>query len=101
MYSFYLLQLMLNNQNYLWRHYQLRHNHLLLSENLQRCFLAKTFLLTPPIQLRMSIGGQLISNKSYPVVNQMVQMNLGKLASAVYIAKVEVENPVSITIIKE
>jgi len=48
-----------------------------------------------------SIGGQLISNKSYPVVNQMVQMNLGKLASAVYIAKVEVENPVSITIIKE
>nr|WP_288833015.1 alpha-amylase family glycosyl hydrolase [uncultured Flavobacterium sp.] len=48
-----------------------------------------------------SIGGQLISNTTYPIVNQMVQMNLGKLASAVYFAKVELENPVSITIIKE
>ncbi len=48
-----------------------------------------------------TIGGQLISNMSYAVVNQMVQIDVEQLASAVYIAKVEVENPVSITIIKE
>ena len=48
-----------------------------------------------------SIGGQLVSNKSYPIENQKVELDLSKLTSAVYIAKVALENPVSITIIKK
>lgn len=48
-----------------------------------------------------AMNGQLISNENYTVDNQKVVLHLAKLASAVYIAKVNLENPVSITIIKE
>ncbi len=47
------------------------------------------------------MNGQLISSEDYAVKNQKVELHLGKLASAVYVAKVGAENPVSLTIIKE
>lgn len=47
-----------------------------------------------------SMSGQLISKDNYQVVNRKVQLHLEKLDAAVYIAKVYLENPVSLTIIK-
>ena len=46
-------------------------------------------------------NGQLISKDKYTVVDQKVKLSLGKLASAVYFAKIDLENPVSLTIIKQ
>ena len=46
-------------------------------------------------------NGQLISKDTYAVVDQKVKLSLGKLASAVYFAKIDLENPVSLTIIKQ
>ncbi len=46
-------------------------------------------------------NGQLISKEIYTVVDQKVKLSLGKLASAVYFAKIDLENPVSLTIIKQ
>ena len=48
-----------------------------------------------------AMNGQLISSEDYAVKNQKVELHLGKLASAVYVAKVGAENPVSLTIIKK
>ena len=48
-----------------------------------------------------STTGQLISKESYAVVDQKIQLDVEKLASGIYIAKVDLENPVNITVIKK
>jgi len=45
-------------------------------------------------------AGQLVLANTYPVVNGKVQLNIESLPSAVYVAKVYLENPVSVQIIK-
>ncbi|AMC11376.1 hypothetical protein Lupro_08935 [Lutibacter profundi] len=44
---------------------------------------------------------QLISSKTYSVVNGKVQLNIENLPAAVYFAKVHLENPVTVKIIKQ
>lgn len=63
-------------------------------------------ILTPTSKERVIIelyaaAGKLISKESYVVVNQQTQLNVANLASGIYVAKVYLENPVSITIIKK
>ncbi len=48
-----------------------------------------------------SMSGQLISKENYQVVNQKVQLDLEKESVGVYVVKVYLETPVSLTIIKE
>ncbi|MBA0882702.1 alpha-amylase family glycosyl hydrolase [Flavobacterium undicola] len=47
-----------------------------------------------------SLSGQLVSKGTYPVQNQKVQLHLEKESAGVYVLKVCLENPVSLTIIK-
>ena len=63
-------------------------------------------ILTPTSKKKIiielySTTGQLISKESYAVVDQKVQLDVEKLASGIYIAKVDLENPVNITVIKK
>jgi hypothetical protein len=48
-----------------------------------------------------SIGSQLISKRKYPVNNQRVQLSLEKESDGVYVAKINLDYPVSLTIIKK
>lgn len=48
-----------------------------------------------------AVSGTLISKKTYPVVNQSVQLSLEKEAVGVYLAKVYSDKEVSLTIIKK
>lgn len=48
-----------------------------------------------------SIGSQLISKRKYPVINQRIQLSLEKETDGVYFAKVNLDVPVSLTIIKK
>jgi alpha-tubulin suppressor-like RCC1 family protein len=48
-----------------------------------------------------SIGSQLISKRKYPVINQRIQLSLEKESDGVYIARVKLDVPVSLTIIKK
>lgn len=63
-------------------------------------------ILTPTSRKKVTIelyssAGQLISKESYTVVDQKAQLNVEKLASGIYIAKVYLEKPVNITVIKK
>jgi 1,4-alpha-glucan branching enzyme len=63
-------------------------------------------ILTPTSKKKVIIelyssAGQLISKESYTVVDQKAQLNVEKLASGIYIAKVYLENPMSITVLKK
>lgn len=63
-------------------------------------------ILTPTSNKKVTIelyssAGQLISKESYTVVDQKTQLNVEKLASGIYIAKVYLENPVYINVIKK
>jgi hypothetical protein len=53
-----------------------------------------------PIEL-YNLNGQLISKGVYSVSNGKVQLNLEKEAAGVYFAKVHLDTPVSLTIVKE
>ena len=44
---------------------------------------------------------QLVSSKIYPVVNGKVQLNIENLPDAVYMAKVYLEKPISVKILKK
>lgn len=48
-----------------------------------------------------NLNGQLVSKGMYTVLNAKVQLNLDKESAGVYFAKVLLENPVSLTIVKE
>lgn len=48
-----------------------------------------------------SIGSQLISKRKYTVINQKVQLSLEKESDGIYIAKINLDSPVSLTIIKK
>ncbi len=48
-----------------------------------------------------SIGSQLISKRKYPVNNQRVQLSLEKESDGIYFAKINLDSPVSLTIIKK
>ena len=48
-----------------------------------------------------SIGSQLISKRKYPIVNQRVQLSLEKESDGVYFAKINLDSPISLTIIKK
>ena len=48
-----------------------------------------------------NLNGQLISNGMYPILNGKVSLNLENEISGVYVAKVYLETPVSVTIIKK
>ena len=48
-----------------------------------------------------NLNGQLVSKGMYAVVNGKVQLNLEKESAGVYFAKVHLDTPVSVTIIKE
>ena len=48
-----------------------------------------------------SIGSQLISKRKYPVNNQRVQLSLEKESDGIYLAKINLDSPVSLTIIKK
>ncbi|MBL4939582.1 MAG: thrombospondin type 3 repeat-containing protein, partial [Lutibacter sp.] len=64
------------------------------------------FEITLPIALNeikidlFTANFSLVSTKTYPVINGKVQLNIESLPSAVYVAKVYLENPVSVQIIK-
>ncbi|GGA87618.1 hypothetical protein GCM10008015_30320 [Flavobacterium palustre] len=47
-----------------------------------------------------TVAGQLISSGNFTIVNQKVQLNLDKVARGAYLAKVYLETPVSVKIIK-
>lgn len=47
-----------------------------------------------------TVAGQLISSGNFTIVNQKAQLNLDKLATGAYLAKVYVETPVTVKIIK-
>ncbi len=53
-----------------------------------------------PVQL-FNIQGQLISSGIYPVVYGKIQLNLENKPSGLYIAKVQLDKPVTLKIIKE
>ena len=46
-------------------------------------------------------SGKLISTDSYELVNQKTQINLEKLSSGIYLAKIYLDSPVSVIIIKQ
>ncbi|MCX8483551.1 MAG: T9SS type A sorting domain-containing protein, partial [Crocinitomicaceae bacterium] len=48
-----------------------------------------------------NLKGQLISKGVYSVLNGKVSLNLEKESAGVYFAKVHLETPVSVTIVKE
>jgi hypothetical protein len=48
-----------------------------------------------------SIGSQLVSKRKYPVNNQRVQLSLEKESDGIYLAKINLDSPVSLTIIKK
>ena len=48
-----------------------------------------------------SIGSQLISKRKYTVINQRIQLSLEKESDGVYVAKINLDYPVSLTIIKK
>ena len=48
-----------------------------------------------------STGSQLISKWKYPVINQRIQLSLEKESDGVYFARVKLDVPVSLTIIKK
>jgi alpha-tubulin suppressor-like RCC1 family protein len=48
-----------------------------------------------------SIGTQLISKRKYPVINQRVRLSLENESDGVYFAKINLDSPVSLTIIKK
>jgi hypothetical protein len=47
------------------------------------------------------LNGQLISKGIYTVLNGKVQLNLEKESAGVYFAKVHLDTPISLTIVKE
>ncbi|WP_162880000.1 choice-of-anchor tandem repeat GloVer-containing protein [Lutibacter oceani] len=65
------------------------------------------FEITLPILLNeikielFTSNSQLISTKTYSVINGKVQLNIENMPAAVYFAKVYLENPISVKIIKE
>jgi hypothetical protein len=59
-----------------------------------------TFEKTVSIDL-YTLGAQLISKESYPVINGKVQLNLDKEAAGIYLAKVNLSTPMYIKIIKK
>ena len=48
-----------------------------------------------------SVHSQLISSKLYPIVNGKVQLNIENKPSGLYLAKVHLNNPTTIKIIKK
>lgn len=61
---------------------------------------------TPTLQTKVAVelynlNGQLISKGMYSVLNGKVQLNLEKESAGVYFAKVYLDTPVSITLVKE
>ncbi|WP_157961087.1 endonuclease [Lutibacter citreus] len=48
-----------------------------------------------------SIQSKLISTRTYPVISGKTQLNLGALSSGVYIAKIQLDKPVILKLIKE
>ncbi len=63
-------------------------------------------IATPTLQTEIAVelynlNGQLVSKGNYSVSNGKVQLNLGKESAGIYIAKVFLDNPVSLTIVKE
>ncbi|WP_291975754.1 T9SS type A sorting domain-containing protein [Lutibacter sp.] len=48
-----------------------------------------------------TIGSQLISKKTYPVYNGKVQLSLENQPSGVYVAKINMETPIHVNIIKQ
>jgi hypothetical protein len=63
-------------------------------------------IATPTLKTEIAIelynlNGQLISKGTYAVSNGKVQLNLEKESAGVYFAKVHLDTPVSLTIVKE
>lgn len=48
-----------------------------------------------------SISSQLISKRKYPIINQRVHLSLEKESNGIYFAKLNLDSPLSLTIIKK
>ena len=65
------------------------------------------FEITLPLSLKevvvelYSVGSQLLSKETYQVVNGKVQLNLENKPTGVYVVKIYLDTPVSLTLIKE